>query len=82
MGVHVSRSTMPGGLTPICNDCGVSLCWDIADADYAEIPSFWDSWICRDCNGGEPMRRPTPTPDTAQGGTDDSTDDSGQVADD
>jgi len=46
---------MPGGVTPICNSCGVSLCWDIADHEYSEAPAFWDAWICEDCNGGVPM---------------------------
>lgn len=52
MGVHVHGGTMPGSVTPICNDCGVSLCWDIGDEEYAEAPGFWDDWTCRDCNGG------------------------------
>ncbi len=55
MGVHVHHGTMPGGVTPICNDCGIALCWDISDADYAEATAFWDAWICQDCNGGERM---------------------------
>lgn len=57
MGVHKTASTLPGGLTPICNCCGVSLCWDISQEDYDELPSFWEAWICRDCNGGEPLSR-------------------------
>lgn len=57
MGVTVTPSTMSGGLTPICNQCGVCLCWDISEEEYAEDKRFWDEWICQDCNGGEPMRR-------------------------
>lgn len=49
MGVHKARSTLAGGVTPICNGCGVSLCWDISDEDYAERPEFWDNWRCRTC---------------------------------
>ena len=52
MGVTVSASTLPGGKTPICNDCGIALCWDIADEEYLEAAVFWDAWICQDCNGG------------------------------
>lgn len=55
MGVHVHGGTMSGALTPICNECGVSLCWDISEEQYEEQAAFWDEWICRDCNGGEPM---------------------------
>jgi hypothetical protein len=49
MGVHTTASTIPGGLTPICNCCGVSLCWDISEEEYDERPGFWDAWQCRDC---------------------------------
>lgn len=55
MGVHVTSSTIDDGLTPICNDCGVSLCWDISTEEYEENPAFWDSWICRVCNNGEAL---------------------------
>jgi hypothetical protein len=57
MGVHVHPGTIPGGVTPICNDCGVSLCWDISEDQYERECAFWDDWKCRDCNGGEPMSR-------------------------
>lgn len=52
MGVHVHGGTMPGAVTPICNTCGIALCWDIAEEEYEESRPFWDGWICRDCNGG------------------------------
>ena len=29
MGLHTHGGTMEGALTPICEACGVSLCWDI-----------------------------------------------------
>ena len=57
MGVVVNQGTLPGGVTPVCNACGVSLCWDISEGEYAEDRAFWDAWRCRDCNGGTPMRR-------------------------
>jgi len=57
MGVHKHKGTMDGSLTPICNDCGVSLCWDIGEPEYAADRSFWDAWVCRDCNGGVAMSR-------------------------
>jgi hypothetical protein len=46
---------MPGGLTPICDSCGISLCWDIGEEEYHEAKAFWDAWVCRDCNGGTAM---------------------------
>lgn len=52
MGVFVGPGTMPGGVTPICNTCGIALCWDISSDDYDERPAFWDAWLCQDCNGG------------------------------
>ena len=48
MGVQTSH-TFPEALTPICNECGVALCWDISVEDYDERPTFWDDWCCRDC---------------------------------
>ena len=57
MGVHVHGGTLDGGVTPICNDCGVSLCWDISEEEYEQSADFWDDWICQDCNGGERMTR-------------------------
>lgn len=53
MGVHQHAGTMPGAVTPICNECGVSLCWDIAEEEYHQHIGFWDAWICQDCNGGQ-----------------------------
>jgi hypothetical protein len=57
MGVHVHGGTIPGGVTPICNSCGTSLCWDISKGEYQEDKVFWDGWVCQECNGGRPMRR-------------------------
>lgn len=47
---------MPGSQTPICNDCGVFLCWDVSDADADRDREFWDAWRCEECNGGQRMR--------------------------
>lgn len=52
MGVYTTSSTMPGALTPICNDCGIALCWDISEEEYSEAVEFWENWICQDCNHG------------------------------
>jgi hypothetical protein len=50
MGVTITNSTIPGGVTPICNSCGVALCWDLSEDDYYEARDFWDDWECKDCN--------------------------------
>lgn len=55
MGLHKHNGTMPGALTPICNSCGVSLCWDISEEEAKQDQAFWDAWICRDCNGGHAL---------------------------
>ena len=52
MGVTITNSTIDGGMTPICNSCGITLCWDISDEEYYQNKVFWESWICQDCNGG------------------------------
>lgn len=57
MGAYVTKGTIDGGLTPVCNDCGIHLCWDISDEEYAENPRFWDEWICQECNGGVPFNK-------------------------
>lgn len=55
MGISIHHGTMPGGVTPTCSDCGIALCWDISKEDYHEAATFWDEWICEDCNGGTPL---------------------------
>jgi hypothetical protein len=46
-----------GGYTPVCNDCGIHLCWDISEYEYEEAESFWDNWRCQECNDGKAMSR-------------------------
>lgn len=50
MGVTKSTTFGDDAHTPICNSCGISLCWDISDIEYQDSQSFWDNWECRDCN--------------------------------
>ena len=57
MGATKTSGTMPGALTPICNNCGVALCWDIAEEEYKVEQIFWDKWICAECNGGKPYSK-------------------------
>ena len=51
MGVHHISSTISEGLTPICEKCAVSLCWDIGRNEYLDAKPFWDNWTCEDCHG-------------------------------
>lgn len=55
MGVTTVNSTLVGGVTPICNECGILLCWDISETEYEEDKEFWDKWICKECNQGKPL---------------------------
>lgn len=50
MGVTKTYSTLEEGLTPICNECGVALCWDIHILEYEDDKGFWDEWKCKCCN--------------------------------
>jgi hypothetical protein len=58
MGLTVHPGTMPGGMTPICNSCGICLCWDISKQDAARDAAFWEAWVCQDCNGGVRLSLP------------------------
>ena len=55
MGVQNS-TTFPEAYTPICNECGVSLCWDISEDEYWERQDFWDDWCCEDCRPEDKRR--------------------------
>jgi hypothetical protein len=55
MGLSTHGGTMPGAITPICNECGTFLCWDLGEEEAERDRMFWDSWVCQDCNGGERM---------------------------
>lgn len=50
MGVIILNSTLGGAFTPICNACGIHLCWDISEEEYEEAKEFWDNWKCSTCN--------------------------------
>jgi len=55
MGIHIHQGTMSGAVTPICNDCGISLCYDIDNGEYESAAAFWDAWVCTECNNGVPL---------------------------
>jgi hypothetical protein len=39
-----------GGFTPLCNECGISICWDISPEEYEAAKAFWDDYCCKTCN--------------------------------
>jgi hypothetical protein len=53
----VASTTFECGYTPVCDDCGIFLCWDISDEEYERDRAFWDSWRCKSCNRDVPMSR-------------------------
>lgn len=57
MGVVTNQSTLSDGVTPVCNKCGIHLCWDISDDEYQADQPFWDAWVCQDCNSGIAVSR-------------------------
>jgi hypothetical protein len=38
------------GYQPICDDCGIALCYDINKFEYLDHKEFWDNWVCDRCN--------------------------------
>lgn len=50
MGVVRLPSTMVGCVTPICEECGIHLCYDIDNDEYQLDKAFWDKWRCKECN--------------------------------
>jgi len=38
-----------GEVQPICNDCGIALCWSLDEFEYLERKDFWDNWKCEHC---------------------------------
>jgi len=39
-----------GGYTPICEDCGITLCSEIDPYEYQENQEYWDNWRCEICS--------------------------------
>jgi len=50
MGIINNKS---GELQPVCDDCGIALCWTISEFDYLLRKDFWDNWKCKVCKKGE-----------------------------
>jgi len=55
--VHRHGGTAPGALTPICNECAISLCWDVGLDEYEEDREFWDRWTCQECREADGLER-------------------------
>lgn len=43
------------GWQPICNDCGIPLCWLLSSEQYIESKPFWENWMCEDCCQGNKL---------------------------
>ena len=50
MGVALMPHRISDSLTPVCNDCGVALCYDIGMDEYISNQEFWDNWRCDACD--------------------------------
>lgn len=37
------------GIQPICNECGIALCWELIQQDYEDKKYYWDNWSCKTC---------------------------------
>jgi hypothetical protein len=46
-----------GGMTPICNLCGIKLCFEIDPIEYEQSKLFWDNWKCSDCDSEYKFKR-------------------------
>ena len=40
----------PDGWQPICNDCGICLCFSISQEEYKRTKDFWEQWRCVYCD--------------------------------
>lgn len=38
------------GWQPICNDCGIALCFTISDDEKYRFGEFWENWRCQYCD--------------------------------
>lgn len=47
-----ARLLNDGSIQPICNDCGIALCWGLSEEEYDDRKQFWDDWCCRSCRQG------------------------------
>ncbi len=42
--------TFLGGYQPVCGECGIALCWELAPQEYEEQKEYWDNWSCENCD--------------------------------
>lgn len=49
MGITVLNNSDLDEVRPICNDCGILLCWGISITEYEEREAFWNAWRCEYC---------------------------------
>ena len=39
-----------GEYQPVCDSCGIALCWSLTEREYRRTSSFWNIWECSSCN--------------------------------
>jgi hypothetical protein len=44
--------TESGDYQPICQDCGIALCWTLDWFSYEDHKDYWDRWKCETCDPG------------------------------
>lgn len=49
MGVSLKNIHL-GEVQPMCDDCGIALCWSVDLKEFIEWFGFWDVWKCCRCN--------------------------------
>jgi hypothetical protein len=35
---------------PICDLCGIALCYTVNEYEYLKDKIFWDAWTCQNCD--------------------------------
>ncbi len=39
-----------GCYQPVCEGCGIALCWGLSVYEYEDRKTYWDNWRCEKCN--------------------------------
>jgi len=39
-----------GGYQPVCDMCGICLCYEVEPENYELHRNFWDNWKCEVCD--------------------------------
>lgn len=50
MGVYEIDEGLGYEYKPICNKCGINLCYSLSFVEYLENKDYWDNWCCLECD--------------------------------